>query len=428
MTLVELLISVSLLGLVTAVVSAAIIVTLRQTDATEGRTNLAAYEQSIDTWIPADLGSTDITADFEELYGPPYAGLLPVNTAADASPCGNCGPLDLSGANALQLAWFTAANDGTPVLTQVQYQYIQNSTGEWQLQRIECIGGEPCTKVVVLHELAAPPDPGTYNPDTDRPTWILSTPELDDPADLALATNAQRIVVTINGGATGGDTAGGTSSVSLTAGGVLTSDIAPDDFTVPSFVRAKSRCGGPVTLIVDDSGIDRRRRVDRGRARRAELHRGVPRHPDAGPGHPVLIRRQGDRPRDRGWHRYIDMTNDGEVDQLKSTSSPPSTVCGGTNWEEAFFHTLKESDGSTADDAAESDRVLHRRDPDPQSASSTPAAGRHGYVHQRHARRPLQRRVVPYADRAGRTRTARRSIRSPTTGPTSSSTTIAAST
>ena len=347
MTLVELVISVSLLGLVTAVVSAAIIVTLRQTDATEGRTNLAAYEQSIDTWIPADLGSTDITADFEELYGPPYAGLLPVNTAPDASPCGNCGSLDLSGANALQLAWFTAANDGTPVLTQVQYQYIQNSTGEWQLQRIECIGGEPCRKVVVLHELAPPPNPSAYNPDTDRPTWILSTPELDDPADLALAANAQRIVVTINGGATGGETSGGTSSVSLTAGGVLTSDIAPDDFTVPSFVRAKSRCGGPVTLIVDDSGSI-------GGAVSTVVEPGVLSFIEAFRGTPTqvqVIQFSSDAKAigpGFGWHRYIDMTNDGDVDQLKLDVVSALDSSGGTNWEEAFFHTLKESDGSTA--------------------------------------------------------------------------------
>ena len=115
MTLVELVVSVALLGLVMAVISAAIIVTFRQADATEGRVNLARSEQGIDTWIPADLSSTDVTADFEALYGPSYAGLLPVNTAPDASPCGNCAGVDLSGANALQLAWFTAANGDSKV-------------------------------------------------------------------------------------------------------------------------------------------------------------------------------------------------------------------------------------------------------------------------------------------------------------------------
>ncbi len=347
MTLVELLVAVSLMGLVTAVVSAAIVVTLRQTNATEGRTNLAAYEQSIDTWIPADLSSTDVTADFEALYGAAYAGLLPVNTAAGASPCGNCGSLDLSGANALQLAWFTAANDGTPVLTQVQYQYIETGSGQWQLQRIACVGDSPCTKAVVLRDLAPPPDLATYNPDLDRPTWILSTPELDDPADLALATNAQRIVVTINGGGAGGSTAGGTSSVSLTAGGVLTSDIAADDFTVPSFIRAKSRCGGPVTLIVDDSGSI-------GGAVSTVVEPGVVSFIEAFRGTPTQVQvvqfssdAQAIGP-GSGWHRYIDMTNDADVDQLKTDVVAALDSNGGTNWEEAFFHTLKESDGTTA--------------------------------------------------------------------------------
>jgi len=55
MTLPELLISVSIIGLIAAVLSSAIIVTFRQGDSTEGRINVARAEQSINTWLPADL-------------------------------------------------------------------------------------------------------------------------------------------------------------------------------------------------------------------------------------------------------------------------------------------------------------------------------------------------------------------------------------
>lgn len=361
-TLPEVLITVMLLGLIATVLGAAITITFRQTDATEGRLNVARAEQSIDTWLPADLASTDVTALVEPVgaegskYDPvtgdlifePWAshpGVLPVNTSPGATPCGNCSGTDLSGANALQLAWFTAASDGTPILTQVQYQYIQVGD-EWILQRIECVGGSPCTLATVLHDLA-PPD-GSFDPDTDRPRWILDTPDLDDPQDLQLAGNAQRIQVTINGGGAMEEAGGGLNTINLTAGGVQTGDIEADDFNVPAFVRAKSRCGGPVTLIVDDSGsigTAVSSVVEPGVLAFIESFRGTPTQVQViqfsneataiGPG--------------SGWHRYVDMTDDAAVDQLKTAVVNQLDSDGGTNWEEAFFHALKESDGTTAD-------------------------------------------------------------------------------
>jgi hypothetical protein len=347
MTLIELVVAVSLMGLIATVIGAAITVTFRQQAATEGRVNVARGEQSIDTWIPADLASTDTTADFEALYGPAYAGLTPVDTAPDASPCGNCGGLDLSGSNALQLAWFTAAADGSPILTRVQYQYIQIA-GEWQLQRVQCVGAEPCTAVTVLHDLDGPPDPGTYNPDTDSPTWVISTGA--PPDDGVYSTNAQQFQVTINGGGTNGGAGGGTNAINLTAGGVATGDIAADDFTVPSFVRAKSRCGGPVTLIIDDSGSI-------GGAVDTVVEPGVLAFIEAFRGTPTQLqviqfsskaRALGPVTTDpTGWHRYVDMTNDTLVDQLK-TAVLVLDSSGNTNWEDGFFHALKNSDGSPA--------------------------------------------------------------------------------
>jgi hypothetical protein len=347
MTLIELVVAVALMGLIATVIGAAITVTFRQQTSTQGRVNVARAEQSIDTWIPADLASTDTTADFEALYGAGYAGLMPVDTAPNASPCGNCGTLDMSGSNALQLAWFTAAADGTPILTKVQYQYIQIDD-EWVLQRVECVGGNPCEAVVVLHDLDGPPDPATYDPDTDKPTWVISTGT--PPADPEFASNATQFAVTINGGGAGAGAGGGTNPISLTAGGVDTGDIEPDEFTVPSFVRAKSRCGGPVSLIIDDSGsiggaVDTV--VEPGVLAFIEAFRGTPTQlqviqfsSEATAMGPIT-----DDP--TGWHRYVDMTNDTQVNQLKTAIAALDSA-GNTNWEDGFFHALKNSDGSTA--------------------------------------------------------------------------------
>jgi prepilin-type N-terminal cleavage/methylation domain-containing protein len=338
MTLPELLIAVAVMGLIASVLSASIIVTLRQSRSTEGRINVARSEQSIDTWLPTDLASTDVT----------NTTLPAVDVDADATPCGNCGTLDLSGANALQLAW-TTTEVGPPavdVVTRVQYQYIEVD-GEWQIQRIECVGASPCTMNVMLHDMPGPPNPDTFNPDTDRPVWVMDVAAPANPEDLELSDNARRIVVTIDGGGANEGAGGGLNTVSLTAGGATTNSIEADDFTVPAFVRARSRCGGPVTLVIDDSGSITQSNVDNvvrpGVEAFIEAFRGTPTQVQViqfsstakaiGPG--------------SGWHRYVDMTDDAAVDQLKSSLSV-LTADGGTNWEEAFFHTLKNSDGTPA--------------------------------------------------------------------------------
>ncbi|NNE12084.1 MAG: VWA domain-containing protein [Ilumatobacter sp.] len=342
MTLPELLIAMTVLGIIATVLAAAVVVTLRQVDSTEGRVNVARAEQSIGTWLPSDLASTDVGD----------TTLPAVDLDPAATPCGNCGGIDLSGANALQLAWKTtvAGPPATEVITRVQYQYVQ-AGGEWQIQRIECEGANPCTKITVLHDLDPPADPATFDPDTDRPVWAMDVAAPTDPAALDLSDNARRIVVTVDGGGGSAERGGGLNTINLTAGGIATSDIAPDEFTVPSFVRARSRCGGPVTLVIDDSGSIGQSNVDNvirpGAEAFVEAFRGTPTQLQI-----VKFSSRADAigpvtTDPTGWHRYADMTDDAQVDALKSSLSI-LTASGGTNWEEAFFHTFKRSDGTNA--------------------------------------------------------------------------------
>ena len=67
--------------------------------------------------------------------------------------------------------------------------------------------------------------------------------------------NANRVVVTINGGGDADGGGGGINQISLTAGGTTRSTL-PKDSTrnAPTFTQTQSRCGGPLTLIIDDSG------------------------------------------------------------------------------------------------------------------------------------------------------------------------------
>ena len=344
MTLPELLIAMSVMGIIASVLATSIIVTLRQADSTEGRVNVARAEQTIDTWLPTDLASTDVT----------NVTLPAVDTDPAAMPCTTtCGTIDFSGANALQLAW-TNKEPGTPpveVITRVQYQYIKVDD-EWQIQRIECVGNQPCTMNVMLHDLKAPADEATFNPDFDKPVWVMDVAVPENPTQLDLSDNARRVVVTIDGGGGSEGAGGGVNTVSLTAGGSITEEIDADQFNVPSFVRAKSRCGGPVTLIIDDSGSIGQTNVDNvvrpGAEAFIEAFRGTPTRIQViqFSSNAKAIGPITDDP--TGWHRYADMTNDTEVDALKASLSALDAN-GGTNWEEAFFHTFKKSDGTNAD-------------------------------------------------------------------------------
>jgi prepilin-type N-terminal cleavage/methylation domain-containing protein len=339
MTLPELLISITLTGLLASVLAAALTVTLRQASSTEGRANVARAESSIDTWLPADLASTNVN----------NTTLPAVNVLPDATPCGTCIGIDMSGTNALQLAWESRDASGAIVVTRVQYQYIEVA-GEWQLRRIECIGTAQCTSITVLHDLAAPA--AGFVPKSAPPSWVINvaapTEEILDPTNLDLSLNARQIVVSINGGGSADGAGGGLNTVKLTAGGRTTAEIEATKFNAPQFVRANSRCGGPITLIVDDSGSIGTTNVTNvvkpGVAAFIEAFRGTPTQ--------IQVIRFSSKATAIGagtnWHNYVDMTNDAAVDALKTQVNGSLIASGGTNWEEAFYRTFKNSDGTQA--------------------------------------------------------------------------------
>ena len=106
-TLPELLISVTLTGLLLTTLSMVATVTLRNMDNNEGRTNNARSEQNVGVWMPTDLASAE-----------------DVNTLAPTMPCGPGAPttevapaclagLDLSGSNTLLLVWHGSKNTPT---------------------------------------------------------------------------------------------------------------------------------------------------------------------------------------------------------------------------------------------------------------------------------------------------------------------------
>jgi hypothetical protein len=353
MSLPELLIAITVLGIVVASLSMVSTVILRQVDNTAGRTNNARSEQNVGTWMPTDLASAEN-----------------VSTDPHAVPCGPvpaCPPsANVGGSNALQLSWAgSIANASTggqawPTLTVVSYRVVQNADGEFQLLRVECYsinGGAPeCSTQTVLRELDPPPPGTVWDPPNTPPDWVLTVSnalaadDISGPdvtvVDPGLdSKNARRVVVTFNGGGDVAGAGGGRNQITLSAGGTNRQyNLTTDDLSgAPTFTAARSRCGGNFGVIVDKSGSIG---SDMGAVRS-----GVKAFIDAFAGTPVKIEvvTFSDNAQTlgsgAGWSKYYDMLVDTDVTDLKGLVDGVSSN-GSTNWEDGFFRMLRNSDGS----------------------------------------------------------------------------------
>ncbi len=352
-TLPELLITMAVFGLVMVVLTAAITVVLRNHAAADGRLNVARGEQSIDTWMPADLASVNLAAkpaaelgDAPDPYGL-MTGYDPVDQATGSTPCGGGWPcpggLDLTGRNELLLTWRSLVAPGPRTeQTSVSYRFA-NVDGEYQLRRIACTGpvnGSPtCTSSIVLHRLPADWD-------------MTATDELafgeDDPDYANVA--GQQVVVTIDGGlgarVTGAG--GGVDTITLTAGGTSMETIeATQPPGSPSFVREGTRCGGSISILVDDSNSI-------GPVDMATVRTSVQSFIDAFRGTPVRLQvvRFGTTARVLGTGTngdgFYDMSEPSQAtalyNQINATNlSGNSGSSGGTNWEAAWNRALLSS-------------------------------------------------------------------------------------
>lgn len=354
MTLPEVTISVAITGIVVATMSMATTVILRQMDNTEGRSNNARSEQNVSLSMPADLSSAEI-----------------VDTAAASVPCGPTPAcpvgLDLSGSNALMLTWTgsvfdSGANAVVPTKTVVSYR-VKEVNGEFQMVRIECYsvngGTASCESRVVLRDLEPPPAGTEWIPGVTSPSWIMTVSQAaapDDtsgPGDTVPAAdpglrnkNAQRVVVTINGGGDVAGAGGGQNQISLSAGGTNREvNLTTDDLAgAPTFTAARTRCGGNFGVIVDKSGSI-------GSTNMGTVRTGVKQLIDTFAGTPVKMQvvtfsatadTLGAAP---GWTKYYDMLNESDVTALKALVDTVSSN-GGTNWEDGFFRMLRNSDGT----------------------------------------------------------------------------------
>ena len=358
MTLPELLISVSLTGLLVTSLAMTSSVILRTHDNSEGRTNNARSEQNVGVWMPTDLASAET-----------------VDTDADAAPCGAtadhptfaaCPPgVALGGSNTLLLIWHgstvDASNNPVGTTTVVSYRY-ELVGDEYVLNRVLCTwldgGAATCQANIVLHDLDGPPPGITFNPGETSPTWVIKVTSAlaatdTSAADAAITDpglttkNARRVLVTINGGGDVAGAGGGVNTFSFSAGGTdRETSLSTNDISgAPTFTAARTRCGGNYGLIVDKStsiGSDF-----------PNVRTGIVNFINTFAGKPVKLQiaafsqvasTVGATAPDL-WTRYFDMLDPNDVATLTTAVNALSTSAW-TNWEEGWFRMLRNSDGT----------------------------------------------------------------------------------
>lgn len=344
----EVLIGVLLTSMLIIALTSAVMVMVSQQDNTDGRLNNARSEQSVGLWMPADLASAES-----------------VDRSPGASPCGTSCPstANTGGSNALMLSWSSrTAGESAAVATttSVSYRYVAAGS-EYQLVRVECTrvgtGAYTCSTATVLHNLPAPPDGVTWQPGVTSPQWVIQVSEPLDPSDPGttgstvapesgvLVKNAQRVVVTINGGGDAPGQGGGTNQITLSAGGTdLTTIEATSVAGTPSFTAARSRCGGSIALVIDES-------TSIGSTAMTQVEDAVVDFVETFAGTPVKLQvisfaTTSDSVGTADWSHYFDMLDDAQVTTLLNAIRPELSSNGYTNWEDALFRTFYNSDGT----------------------------------------------------------------------------------
>ena len=349
MTLPEVMISVTITGMLVAAMATATSVILAQADNSQGRINNSRSEQSVSLWMPTDLASAE-----------------DVNTDASASPCGTLCPsnVNVSGSNALMLSWtgsIAGTTESIPTQTSVSYRYIQTADLEWQVIRVWCYAENSapptCSQVVVLHDVSAPPPGIEYYPGTTSPVWVMLVTLATDPAapgdggegegedPTYYVKNGRRVTVTINGGGDLAGQGGGTDSITLSAGGTnRETELGTTNLTgAPTFAATRSRCGGNFGLVVDTSGSIG--------SNMSYVRTGVAGFIDAFAGTPIKLQvvtfatTASTLGAGASWTKYYDMLVESDVTALKALVAGLNST-GGTNWEDGMFRMFRNSDGT----------------------------------------------------------------------------------
>ena len=327
MTLIELLVCVTVVGLIATVLAATVTVVLRQSPETTARVDTARWEQNLGTWLPADLTSAEWPAD-ENGDGLPDDETQAVDYAP-YEPCAE--PICTFGTNVVHLSW-----EENGVVIDVSYRYGDAGDGTYEFRRVECRGGS-CSNQTLVRDMPAPASGGEPPISVTFPPDVLDTDPNGSPI---WNTSGRRVSVSVK-------TSDGTELLSFTGGGAERVDLQPAAIQPPAFLQARSGCGGPITLIVDESG-------SLTNADAQEVRDGVRSFISTFSGTPTQLQIIGFNEVSRvlgstDWNNFYDLSDQSVVDELLSSSSPVNSLGNrsATNWEDAIYRALYTETGQS---------------------------------------------------------------------------------
>jgi hypothetical protein len=335
MTLIELLVAIALLALIATVISAAVTVVLRQSPETMARVDTARWEQNLGTWLPADLTSAEWPTD-DDGDGIPDVPEEAIDYPG-YKPCGD--PICEWGENVAHFSW---TENGVAV--DVSYRYGEDP-GPYELRRVECRAGSPCDSITLVREM---PPPSTGGEPPISVTFPPAVTWTDESGAEVLDTSGRRVSVSVTG-------ANGVDLLSFSGGGTERVDLEPAAIQPPEFLQARSGCGGPITLIVDESG-------SLTSSDAAEVRTGVRSFVSSFAGTPTLLQIVGFNADARvlgtssNWNNWYDLSSQATVNGLLGGSSPIDTLGhnGATNWEDALYRAFYTETGQTVQSVASS--------------------------------------------------------------------------
>jgi len=319
MTLPELLVAVTILGIVIASITAAIVVVLRNERPTAQRIAESKDISFLQTWIPADLASA-LTSNTDPTHQPSPGTTLP-------------------GTNVLTVTRPVDVRTPTGATMVVSYRYLRQND-EWQLRRYEILGAGSSSPTVVqvgvAHELAAPPD--SWRAD-QAPVHAIRVTTRNQVVLSPIGEDVQ--VIFASGGifTTGGSGLSGQRQLPTDYSGGVVDPSAPP-----------SRCGGTVTLVLDTSSSV----PSQGGA--SHLVNAALGFIDAFTGTPTYLRVVGFDISAYSFYptsigQYVNILNPSPtLDALRSKvvarGQSGARWGGGTNWEDGLWQAFRNSSGT----------------------------------------------------------------------------------
>ena len=342
MTLIELLVCVTVVGLIATVLAATVTVVLRQSPETTARVDTARWEQNLGTWLPADLASAEWPVD-ENGDGVPDDPTHAVDYP-EYKPCLGQ-PICEWGKNVVHLSW-----EENGVAIDVSYRYGPLDDGTYEFRRVECRDGS-CSSQTLVRDMPLPSSGGEPPISVTFPLGVTETESNPDSFDHTTEwdTSGRRVSVTVK-------SLDGTELLTFSGGGTERVDLQPAAIEPPDFLQARSGCGGPITLIVDMS-------PSLTPANALSVKEGVRSFVETFAGTPTQLQiiefnheaRVLNPANDNRWNHWFDLSEQQVVDDLLASGSPIDSmqIDSATNWEDAMFRALYTADGQKYEAAGE---------------------------------------------------------------------------